>query len=88
MLLVGTEVVQDIAKSLLSSNNIISVGSRLKRTIHPNNPSTLDANSNLASHSRSIALVRKVIGTERLRLFDRTVGSIDSDLANAANVSA
>ena len=47
-------------ESFGSEDHIISVGTRLKRTIHPNNPATLDAQSNLIPETRTILFEGKI----------------------------
>lgn len=49
--------------------------------MQPHNPSRLDRNSHFVSKSRTVDLVRKPLGIERLRLFDRKVGTVQADEA-------
>jgi len=71
-----------ILQTFLQSNLLVSKSATRKRTIQPNNVSGLDRNTNFASNSSMVKLVRAPTGFKRKRLLDNKISSIDDDQAS------
>ena len=74
-------------KTVVLEDLQIRPGTTSKWTIHPNNMACLNADSNLISNARAIELVRKPSRTERCRLLNSAIRSINRNLASPVSIA-